>query len=352
MPQAEEDEFYMRRCLELATLGAQDVAPNPMVGAVLVHNGRIIGEGFHRKFGQAHAEVNAIDSVLKEDQSLLTESSLYVSLEPCSHHGKTPPCSDLIIESGIPRVVIGCIDSYSEVAGKGIQRLRDNNIDVKVGVLENDSLYLNRRFFTFHTKKRPYIILKWAVSSDGFLDKERNEDEAKINWITQPETQQLTHQWRAEEGAILVGKQTVLNDNPSLTVRAVNGESPIRLIITSSPEEIPDNSRILNDDAQTIIFNPVMDKKENATTWVRTDFEENILSQIMKHLHGMSIQSLIVEGGKTTLEHFIEQDFWDEARILEGVNTFENGILAPKIEGRLINQFTFGKDNVTILENA
>lgn len=345
------DILYMKRCLELAVLGQFYVAPNPMVGAVLVYNNTIIGEGFHEKYGQAHAEVNAISSVIPENRHLISESTLYVSLEPCSHHGKTPPCSDLIIRSGIPRVVIGCVDSYSEVSGKGIEKLRKHGIEVIVGALEKEALQLNKRFFTFHEKKRPYVILKWAQTSDGFIDKIRTSDSVAINWITQPETQQLTHQWRAEEAAILVGHQTILKDNPSLSVRAVHGPNPLRVIITSRPEQIPATANIFNNESHTIIYNPSTDRIKNQTEWKSIDLKHNSTLSILEDLYSRNIQSIIVEGGSVTLQQFIDTGIWDEARILTGVHFFKEGIKAPVINGRLINQLTFGKDFIQVYQN-
>lgn len=326
---------FMKRCLELAGLGQQNVAPNPMVGAVLVHNGRIIGEGFHQKCGEAHAEVNAINSVSSDDQHLINKSTLYVSLEPCSHHGKTPPCSDLIVMSNIPKVVIGCIDTYSEVAGKGIEKLRKHNIEVEVGILEKEARALNKRFFTFHEQKRPYIILKWAQSTDGYIDKVRMQDTPEINWITQPETQQLTHQWRAEEAGILVGHRTIHNDDPSLTVRAVDGKNPTRIVLTSDKDTFPSNSKIFDESAKTIFIDPNV----------------NTLDQILNILYENEIQSVIIEGGRKTLQQFIDAGIWDEARILTGNSLFTDGIKAPVIDGRLDNQFTFGADLIQVYKN-
>lgn len=334
MPQTQEDIKYMRRCLELASLGRQNVSTNPMVGAVLVHQNRIIGEGFHQKYGEAHAEVNAINSVQEDDVVLIPKSTMYVSLEPCSHYGKTPPCSDLIIKSKIPRVVIACIDSFSEVAGRGVEKLQSSGIEVTVGVLEEEARELNKRFFTFHEKKRPYVILKWAESSDGFMDKNREEGESGVNWITQPETQQLTHQWRAEEDAILVGYKTVLNDNPSLTVRAVKGKNPTRIILASEMS-ISQEASVNDSSAETKYYDP----------------ELNSLQDILEDLYKHSIQSLIIEGGSSTLQNFIDQDLWDEARILFGFVEFKDGLLAPKIQGRIAKSYSFGKDQIQVLRN-
>lgn len=331
----DQDILFMKRCLELAALGQQNVAPNPMVGAVLVYNNRIIGEGFHHIYGEPHAEVNAINSVKSDDQSLIKKSTLYVSLEPCSHHGKTPPCSDLIVSSKIPKVVIACIDTYSEVAGKGIEKLRNHGVEVRVGILEQEARELNRRFFTFHEKKRPYIILKWAQTRDGFIDKRRESESPQINWITQPETQQITHQWRAEEAGILVGHQTVVNDNPSLTVRAVDGKNPVRIILTSSKDKLPQNAKIFDDSAKSIFIDP----------------KTNSLEAILTKLYQEEIQSIIIEGGLNTLQKFIDAKIWDEARVLIGQSLFKHGIKAPELNGRLVNQFTFGADLIQVYKN-
>ncbi len=336
MPTTSSDNIFMRRCLDLAKLGLQHVAPNPMVGAVLVHDNRIIGEGFHQQYGQAHAEVNAIGSVRPADRHLIEESTLYVNLEPCSHHGKTPPCSDLIIQSNIPRVVIGCVDSYSEVAGKGIEKLKNNNINVSVGILEEEARFLNRRFFTFHEKKRPYIILKWAQSNDGFIDRERAEKTAQINWVTAPETQQLTHQWRAEESAILVGHQTIINDNPSLTVRAVVGRNPVRIVLTSQPDAFDANASVLENAVKTIFIDP----------------KSKSISDVLSELYSLSLQSVIIEGGRKTLQRFIDSNLWDEARVLHGNVEFKKGVHAPKLSGKLMHQFTFGNDFIEIFQHA
>ena len=304
------NEAYIARCIQLAKNGFGKVSPNPMVGCVIVHNGKIIGEGYHQNYGEPHAEVNAINAV--KNVSLLKEATLYVSLEPCAHFGKTPPCADLIIHHQIPKVVIGCIDTFSEVSGKGIDRLRSKNVDVTVGILEKECMDLNKRFFTFHTKKRPYIILKWAQSKDGFIDKLRTESSPTINWITQPETQQLTHLWRSQEDAILVGKNTVLNDNPSLTVRAIEGKNPKRFVLAKQ-EEISSNYAVCNNEAETHFI------------------EAKTAQEICDALYERNIQSVIIEGGKQTLETFISAKLWDEALVFTGNVLFEAGLKAPTL---------------------
>lgn len=340
-----KDEFYIQRCIELALKGQGNVAPNPMVGAVIVCDGKIIGEGFHEQYGQAHAEVNAVDSV--EDKSLLSQATMYVSLEPCSHFGKTPPCSDLIVRYHFKRVVIGCIDTFSEVSGKGIQRLKEAGIDVTAGVLENECRSLNKRFFTFHEKKRPYVILKWAQTPDGFIDKKRTDDSVGVNWITQPETKKLVHQWRAEEAAILVGKQTALNDNPGLTVREVKGKNPIRILLDSNLE-VPENFNLFSDEAPTLVFNKLQSGQQGSTTWIQ--LKEITPKAILETLYRNEIQSVIIEGGKQVLESFIQSGLWDEARVLTGTENFGHGLKAPALHLNPTTEFHFGKDNVLIFE--
>ncbi|MEO9532044.1 MAG: bifunctional diaminohydroxyphosphoribosylaminopyrimidine deaminase/5-amino-6-(5-phosphoribosylamino)uracil reductase RibD [Crocinitomicaceae bacterium] len=323
-----QDELFMRRCLDLAKRGAGFVAPNPMVGSVIVLDNKIIGEGFHKEYGQAHAEVNAVHSV--QDKSTLKASTIYINLEPCAHFGKTPPCADLIVEHQIKRVVIGCIDSYSEVAGKGIEKLEKAGIEVTVGVLEKESLNLNRRFFTFHNKKRPYIILKWAQSADGFLDKVRAPGENGINWITQPATKQLVHKWRHEEAAILVGKNTVVNDNPNLTCRDYPGKNPTRLVIDAKNELNLDNFNIGSTEAPTI----------------KLTGNQLEIGDILKVLHEANLQSVIIEGGAFTINKFLDAGIWDEARVLHGTPFFKSGLNAPKIENIPAEITVLGKDKL------
>jgi diaminohydroxyphosphoribosylaminopyrimidine deaminase / 5-amino-6-(5-phosphoribosylamino)uracil reductase len=275
------DEKYMLRCLELAKLGGVNVAPNPMVGAVIVHQDKIIGEGYHSVYGEAHAEVNAINSV--QNKTILAESTIYVSLEPCAHFGKTPPCSDLIIHHNFKKVVVGCIDPFAEVAGKGIEKLRNADIEVRVGVLEEECIKLNKRFFTFHKEKRPYVTLKWAQTKDGFIDINREKNKSKgIQWISSPESKVLVHTWRAEEQAILVGKNTVLNDNPSLTVRQITGKNPIRVVLDSQCE-ISNQYAVLNTESQNYIFNLQLTKKEGKSEWIQLENME--ISTILSKLY-------------------------------------------------------------------
>lgn len=339
------DEFYIQRCIELALKGQGFVAPNPMVGAVIVHNNTIIGKGYHELYGEAHAEVNAVNSVKNKD--LLPQSTIYVSLEPCSHFGKTPPCSDLIIRHNFRRVVIGCTDTFSEVSGKGIQRLKNAGIDVTVGILEKECRQLNKRFFTFHEKKRPYVILKWAQTPDGFIDKKREEKFPGINWIIQPETKKLVHRWRTEEAAILVGKQTALNDNPHLTVREIEGKNPVRILLDSKLE-VPENFNLFSQEASTLIINTLQTKKIGNSEWIRV--KEIIPQKIFEILYEQNIQSVIIEGGKKVLESFINSGLWDEARILIGTENFREGLKAPDFHLIPSLEFKAGKDKVLIFE--
>ena len=305
-----KDEKYMARCIQLAQNGLCNAAPNPMVGAVIVYNDRIIGEGYHARCGEAHAEVNAIRSV--KEESLLKEATIYVSLEPSSHYGKTPPCADLIIKKGIPRVVIGCGDPFSEVSGRGIQKLRDAGIDVTIGILEEECRQLIRRFITFHTHQRPYILLKWAQSADGFIDNERT-DGTPVAFST-PLTSMLVHKKRAEHTAILVGRKTALLDNPSLTTRQWYGKNPIRLVIDKDLT-LPTHLHLFDGEVRTIVFTQKANipSGSNEIEFIALDFNHNILPQLMEELYKLKIQSLIVEGGSTLLQSFIDAECWDEA---------------------------------------
>ncbi len=316
----------MQRCLDLAKLGIGKVAPNPMVGAVIVYNGKIIGEGYHRKYGEAHAEVNAINSV--KNRELLKESTIYVNLEPCAHFGKTPPCADLIARMKIPRVVIGCVDTFAKVAGKGIEKLQKANCDVTVGVLEKESQDLNRRFFTFHSKKRPYIILKWAETIDGFIDIERTKGEdAQPYWITNLTSKKLVHKWRTEEDAFMIGTDTAINDNPQLTVREWVGRNPARIVIDRSLR-LQHSLNLFNHDAKTIVFNSKKNACVDNIEFVKINFIDS-LSEMLDYLYQSDIQSVVVEGGRILLNSFIENNLWDEAKVFIGYNKFFKGVEAP-----------------------
>jgi len=323
-------EKYIKRCIELAQNGLGTTYPNPMVGSVIVYEGQIIGEGWHKKAGESHAEVNAVRSV--KDKSLLKKATIYVSLEPCSHFGKTPPCCDLIIANEIPNVVVGTIDPNEKVAGKGILKLIEAGANVTVGVLENECNELNKRFFTFHQKKRPYIILKWAESQDGFLAPEKaiNQDRKPI-WITNQYSRQLVHKWRTEEQAILVGTQTVVDDNPKLNVRDWEGNNPLRVIIDRN-NRIDKESFIYDDSVKTIVFSNENSKSSTENTSFEViDFNQNIIPQILDVLYKNQIQSIIIEGGRQTLQSFIDENLWNEARIFIGETSFHTGTKAPII---------------------
>ncbi len=313
----------MLRALELAERGRSTVSPNPMVGCVIVHNDTIIGEGFHRNYGDAHAEVNAINSV--KDTHLLAESTLYVTLEPCSHFGKTPPCANLIVDKGIPKVVVCNKDPNPLVAGKGIAILRNAGIEVIEGLLEERGLELNKRFFTYHAQKRPYIILKWAQTGDGFIARENYDSK----WISDELSRTLSHKWRSEEDAIMVGTNTALHDNPSLANRDWSGDSPIRLLIDRSLK-VPSDSKLFDQSQTTICYNSVKDESHEYNQYVKIDFSQDIISQILQDLYKRKIQSVIVEGGSTLLNSFIHQNLWDEARVfVSHTQTFGKGIAAP-----------------------
>jgi diaminohydroxyphosphoribosylaminopyrimidine deaminase/5-amino-6-(5-phosphoribosylamino)uracil reductase len=344
-------EKYIKRCIQLAKNGKGTSYPNPMVGSVIVYNDTIIGEGWHKKAGESHAEVIAINSV--KDKSLLKKATIYVSLEPCSHYGKTPPCANLIVESGIKKVVIGIIDSNSKVSGRGILHLQKNGCDVIVGVLQQECFDLNRRFFTFHTKKRPFIILKWAETKDGFLDKNRGEKNDKSpNWISNQYSQQFVHKMRAEEQAILVGTNTALIDNPSLTVRSWVGENPIRIVL-DRVSKIPTNYNLLSDGIKTIVFSEVKHSVDSFGNVIfeRIDFSKNVPEQICEVLYKYEIQSVIIEGGSQTLQSFINANLWDEAFVFVGTTNFKEGLKAPEIKKVPIEIRKISNDTLKIYKN-
>jgi len=324
-------EKYIKRCIKLAENGFGTTSPNPMVGSVIVYENQIIGEGWHKKAGEPHAEVNAIRSV--KDKSLLKKATIYVSLEPCSHFGKTPPCCDLIIEHQIPNVVVGTVDPNERVAGNGIKKLIAAGANVTVGVLEKECHELNKRFFTFHEQKRPYIILKWAESQDGFLspEKEIGQDRKPV-WITNQYSRQLVHKWRSEEQAILAGTQTVIDDNPKLNTRDWSGNNPVRVVLDQN-NRISKDSFVFDNTVKTIVFtkSETNVSAEN-TNFEVIDFNQNIIPQILAVLHQNQIQSIIIEGGLQTLQSFIDQNIWDEARIFIGNTSFGKGTKAPIIQ--------------------
>ena len=317
-------EYFIDKCIILARKGALDVSPNPMVGCVIVNDGEIIGEGYHKKYGKNHAEVNAIHSV--NDKSLLKNSILYVNLEPCCHHGKTPPCTDLILKYNIPKVVIGCIDTFSKVSGQGMKKLKDNSVEVIYGVLEKECTELNKRFFCYHTKKRPYIILKWAKSKDNFIAPINQE---KPFWMTSEKSKKLVHSWRAEEDAILVGRKTVVADNPSLTVRMCEGKNPIRIIIDKELS-LDKKSNVFDDQAETIVFNNIKSAIIDKTTYLKADFN-NLNEGILNQLYNRDILSLIIEGGTITINSFIEKNLYDEIRVFTADKLLEKGINSPEL---------------------
>ena len=325
-----QDKKYMQRCIELALNGIGNVSPNPLVGCVIVHKGEIIGEGFHQQYGFSHAEVNAVNNV--KNKELLKNSVLYVNLEPCCHQGKTPPCTDLIIKHKIPEIVIGCVDTNKKVNGKGIEILQNAGCKVSVGILEKESIELNKRFFTFHFKKKPYIFLKWAQTLDGFMDIERSKkNQFETYWITNEAMKTLCHKWRSEEDAIMVGTNTAIHDNPQLTVREWNGRNPIRVIIDRELK-IPKHYHIFDDSTDTLIFTTKICKSSVKTTYIQIDFSKDIIHQVLHELHKRNILSVIVEGGKFLLESIINQNLWDEATVQVGNKIFGKGLAAPSLK--------------------
>jgi diaminohydroxyphosphoribosylaminopyrimidine deaminase/5-amino-6-(5-phosphoribosylamino)uracil reductase len=319
----------MQRCLELARKGAGHVAPNPMVGCVIVRQDHVIGEGWHQQYGGPHAEVNAIRAVPEE--RMLPEATLYVNLEPCSHFGKTPPCADLIIAKKIPYVVIGCMDPNPEVRGLGIEKLIRNGVDVKLGVLEKESRHLNRRFFTYINRQRPYILLKWAQSADGFIDRDRDEDNPDRTIVSSPESHLLVHKWRSEESVIMVGTNTVIADDPQLTVRLIDGPNPVRVTFDRR-NRIPHHARILDGTAPTIIFTEGAHYHTERAEYIPIDFSADPIRQAIDILYHRKFQSVMVEGGRAIIEKFLEGGLWDEARVFVSKENFESGIKAPVLE--------------------
>ena len=344
-------EQYIKRCLELAAKGLGQVAPNPMVGAVIVCDGKIIGEGYHRKFGEAHAEVNAIASV--KEKGLLKNSTLYVSLEPCSHHGKTPPCVDLILLHNIPYAVIGCVDTNPLVKGKGIQKLIEGGIDVKTGVLEKECRELNKRFFTFHEQKRPFIILKWAQTEDGFLDKKRKSgDGERPLQISNEKARILSHQWRSEEQAIMVGTNTALLDDPELTVRLVKGKNPLRILLDRNLR-VPASAHLLDGSTPTLVLNEKKIQDLPDLEYYLLDFSlgNKFIENIMQVLYRKNIQSVIIEGGAQLFHSWISNGWWDEARVIISKEKIGDGIKAPDLNSSLSSEQVIGNNKLRILHN-
>lgn len=322
----------MRRCIELARQGAGDVAPNPMVGAVLVHEQRIIGEGYHRKYGEAHAEVNCINSVVDADLNLVPESTLYVSLEPCAHFGNTPPCSELIIQKGIMKVVIGCRDPFPAVNGKGIAKMEAAGISVLTGVLEPECIDLNKRFFIFHTRHRPYIILKWAQTVNGKIGSDLKER----LMVSNIHTNRLVHRWRSEEAAILIGTNTALLDDPSLDNRLWSGKSPVRMVL-DLPLRLPKSLKIFNRQQPTIIFNRLIEKEDGNIIYHKIKEEQHIIRELLDACFQRNLQSVLVEGGARLLQSFIDEGLWDEARVIVNDElTISKGLHAPLLRNHTL----------------
>ncbi len=351
------DEVYMNRCLQLAQLGAGRVAPNPMVGALLVHNERIIGEGYHQTYGHAHAEVNCIASVKNEDKHLISQSTLFVSLEPCSHFGKTPPCTDLIVRNNIKKVVVGCRDPFPEVDGKGVENLKQAGIDVTLGLLESECAALNKRFFSYHQQRRPYVTLKWAQSADGKI-----AGTGKRLHISNEYTNRLVHRWRSEEMAILVGTNTALHDDPELTTRLWCGKNPIRAVVDMNLK-LPATLKLFTSGHPTIVFNlhkHTLSDEESKLKWAdvgvcyyRVSDGGNLVHQILNGLYQLGIQSLLVEGGRQLLQSFIKESVWDEARVICNQElSIGEGLAAPTLQGHeLVATENIFSDTLTFFKN-
>ncbi|WP_339656247.1 bifunctional diaminohydroxyphosphoribosylaminopyrimidine deaminase/5-amino-6-(5-phosphoribosylamino)uracil reductase RibD [Flavobacterium frigidarium] len=340
-------EKYIQRCITLAKNGLGTTYPNPMVGSVIVYDNKIIGEGWHKMSGEGHAEVNAINSV--KDKSLLKKATIYVSLEPCSHFGRTPPCCELIIKHEIPYVVVGTVDPNIQVAGNGIKRLVAAGAKVTVGVLEKECISLNKRFFTFHLKKRPYIILKWAESLDGFIAPE-TKDEQKPVWITNTYSRQLVHKWRSEEQAILVGTKTVLDDNPKLDVRDWSGSNPVRVVIDLN-NRIPQSLHVHDGKIKTIFITTTAQTNTEMVAYEKVDLNEDLPNQIATILYRHQLQSVIIEGGQKTIQTFIDANLWDEARVFKGDVVFTSGTAAPTIQGKEFKKHTILNDEYLKIYN-
>lgn len=343
--------FFMQRCLDLAAQGIGNVAPNPPVGAVIVYQNRIIGEGYHQQYGQAHAEPNAINSVLPQDKHLLSQSTLYVSLEPCAHFGKTPPCSDLIIKTGIPKVVIASPDPFELVNGQGIEKLRAAGIEVTIDILQTEANWLMRRFLTYHQQQRPYIILKWAQTANHFIAPTNKQQQ----WISNSFAKMLTHRWRTEEQAILVGTNTALADNPQLTARLWIGKQPLRLVIDRYGRLQNKPLHLLDNSLPTVVFtqtHPNQNVNQANLQYIPINFEHQPLQQILHFLYQQKIQSVIVEGGAALLNSFIDANLWDEARVFTAPIYWDNGLTAPLLSNAKLHQKQKIDDNcLTIFTN-
>ncbi|HEX3385243.1 MAG TPA: bifunctional diaminohydroxyphosphoribosylaminopyrimidine deaminase/5-amino-6-(5-phosphoribosylamino)uracil reductase RibD [Mucilaginibacter sp.] len=341
-------EQYMQRCLDLAVLAIGSVSPNPMVGAVIVHEGKIIGEGYHQQYGQPHAEVNTVNDVFAKHQNaeeLLRNSTIYVSLEPCAHYGKTPPCADLIVRHRIPRIVVGCRDPFEQVNGKGIEKLQEAGLEVVAGVLEDECKWLNRRFLTRVQHKRPYVILKWAQTADGYFAPR----DGKQFWITGEESRRLVHKWRCEEDAILVGKNTIATDDPQLNTRYWPGKSPKRVVIDRKLE-LSRHLNVYDQSVETIIFNEVKTDIQGKIKYIALeDFDRFVPQYILFQLYLQDIQSVIIEGGAHTLNSFIKAGLWDEARIFTGKAELREGVRSPQISGTVSEHLPIGNDLLQII---
>jgi diaminohydroxyphosphoribosylaminopyrimidine deaminase / 5-amino-6-(5-phosphoribosylamino)uracil reductase len=338
------DELFMQRTFELALLGVGHVSPNPRVGCVVVHDGKIIGEGWHKKYGEAHAEVNAIQSV--EDKSLLKDSTVYVNLEPCSHFGKTPPCADLLIQHHAKRAVIANVDTNPLVGGEGIKRLRTAGIDVSTGILEKQGRELNKRFFTFVEKQRPYIILKWAQTADGFVAQPNYESK----WISNDYSRQLVHRWRSEEDAVLVGTRTAAHDNPTLTVRDWTGRNPVRVAVDRFLR-LPESLSLFDRTQRTICYNVLKHEEHTNLSLIRLD-ETDFIQHLVTDLYKQKIQSIIIEGGAQTLQLFLDAGLWDEARVFTSSRTFGKGLVAPAIFGQTKSVQNIFGDELKVIDRS
>lgn len=348
-----EEEKYMQRCLDLAEIGRAEAHPNPSVGCLILYDGKVIGEGYTSPYGGNHAEVNAVQAVLstygsQEAKRLLAASEVYVSLEPCAHHGKTPPCADLLVEYKPGKVIIGCLDPSEKVSGKGVERLQRAGIPCEIGVLGEKAKWSVRRFMTQVTKSRPYVILKWAETADGYF----GSSDLQQKWISNPATKQWVHKWRSEEDAILVGKNTALIDNPSLTVREWSGKNPLRVLVDKHLE-VPLEYKIFDSSAETLVFNAErFDLKKNVRFIELENFDLYLPQNILYQLYLLDVQSLIVEGGAKMLQSFINAGMWDEARVFSTPEKWGEGIKAPEIRGEVIEENQIADNTLTVMKNS